>query len=346
MIRLLVVDDSAFARCTILRSVSSCPEIQIVGFARDGIEAMAQVRDLKPDVITLDVEMPRMNGLETLEAIMAEEPTPVVMASSLTGRGTDTTLRALEIGAVDYFLKASTANPGGDCGSQSELVTKIILAANVKKAVLKRCLVKPQSPPPAKRTIPSYAAPPRKVVVIASSTGGPGTLYKIIPQLPGDLPAAVVVIQHMPAVFTKCLAGRLDELSFLSVREAAPGMLLTEGQVLIAPGGYHMVVGIGDKVSVNKDAQVLGLRPAADITMPTIARWYQKSTVGVVLTGMGSDGTNGAAAIKAAGGKVIAQDEASCVVYGMPRSVFESGFVDKVVPLAQMAEVIVEMCRN
>ena len=346
MIRLLVVDDSAFARCAILRLVSACPEIEIVGFSHDGIEALEQVKKLKPDVITLDVEMPRMSGLEALETIMAEVPTPVVMASSMTGRGTKTTIRALEIGAVDFFLKASIANPVGSCGCQNELITKIKLAAKVDKASLKRGPARQESPLRARRLIPRHTSSPRKVVVIASSTGGPGALYQIIPRLPEDLPAALIVIQHMPAGFTRSLAERLNELSLVSVREAEPDVLLKEGQVLMAPGSYHMMVEAGDKISINQNLPVLGLRPAADVTMPSVARWYEGSSIGVVLTGMGSDGTNGAASIKASGGKVVAQDEATCVVYGMPRSVVESGLADKIVPLSQIAEEIVALCQS
>jgi two-component system chemotaxis response regulator CheB len=268
------------------------------------------------------------------------------MASSMTGRGTKTTIRALEIGAVDFFLKASIANPVGSCGCQNELITKIKLAAKVDKASLKRGPARQESPLRARRLIPRHTSSPRKVVVIASSTGGPGALYQIIPRLPEDLPAALIVIQHMPAGFTRSLSERLNELSLVSVREAEPDVLLKEGQVLMAPGSYHMMVEAGDKISINQNLPVLGLRPAADVTMPSVARWYEGSSIGVVLTGMGSDGTNGAASIKASGGKVVAQDEATCVVYGMPRSVVESGLADKIVPLSQIAEEIVALCQS
>jgi len=348
MIRLLIVDDSAFARYSISRLVSADGGIEILGFARDGVEALEKASELRPDVITLDVEMPRLNGLETLERLMAETPTPVIMVSSLTGQGTDCTIRALEIGAVDYFLKASSANPVGSNTSQEELNTKIRMAAKVGRTGIARIRTSlPLSLPRREKRAPRPSkAGLRKVVVVASSTGGPGALHQVVPLLPENLPAAVVLVQHMPPGFTKSLAARLDELSMISVVEASPGSRLAAGQAMVAPGGYHLVFDQGGIARLSTEPAVLGLRPAADITMSSIVRLYGKAVVGAVLTGMGSDGTSGAMAIKAAGGHVVAQDEETSVVYGMPRCVVEAQVADYVVPLPKIAETITKLCRE
>ncbi len=345
MVKVLIVDDSAFARLSISRQLSSDPEIEIVGVARDGIEALEKIRELEPNVVTLDVEMPRMGGLKTLEYIM-EDPTPVVMLSSMTGRGTETTIRALELGAVDFFLKSSQATPAGLYGSDNDLTTKVKLAARVEIARLKVVTERNKIGPRPQKLPSRHSSSPSKVIVIGGSTGGPGALYELIPNLPGDIPAPVLVVQHMPPVFTKSLADRLNQLSQIEVREAEVGDSLREGQALIAPGNYHMMVKMGGTIGLSQGPPVLGLRPAVDVTMQSVARVYGALSIGVVLTGMGSDGTRGAASIKAAGGKIAAQDENTCVVYGMPRSVIESGNTDKIVPLPQMAGEIILMCQQ
>ncbi len=346
MVRVLVVDDSAFARLSIIKQLRSDPEIETVGFARDGIEALEKIKELKPDVVTLDVEMPRMGGLETLERIMSEEPTPVVMLSSLTDKGTEITIRALELGAIDFFLKSSRATSVGLYGLSNDLNTKVKLSARAGRAriqvITKRMGMLPQPKKFSKRHFSTLS----RVVVIGSSTGGPGALYELIPNLPADIPASVLVVQHMPPVFTKSLADRLNELSQVEVKEGEPGDVVREGRVLIAPGNYHMVMKMDHKIGTNQKPPVLGLRPSVDITMQSVAQVFGAPTIGVVLTGMGSDGTKGAAAIKAAGGKIAAQDEATCVVYGMPRSVAESGNADRIVPLPHMADEIIRMCRE
>ncbi len=346
MVRVLIVDDSAFARLSISRQLSSDPEIKVVGVARDGIEALEKIKELKPNVVTLDVEMPRMGGLKTLEHIMSEEPIPVVMLSSLTGKGTETTIKALELGAIDFFLKSSPATPAGFYGSNGDLNTKVKLAARVERARLKVVTRRGEIHPRPERLPSRHPSPPSKVIVIGSSTGGPRALYDLIPNLPGDIPASILVVQHMPPMFTKSLANRLNQLSQIEVKEAELGDSLGKGYALVAPGNYHMMVKMGGTIGLNQGPPVLGLRPAADVTMQSVARVYGALSIGVVLTGMGSDGTRGAASIKAAGGKIAAQDEATCVVYGMPRSVIESGNADKIVPLPQMAYEIVLMCRE
>ena len=346
MVRVLIVDDSAFARLSISGRLSSDPEIEVVGVARDGIEALEKIKELKPSVITLDVEMPRMGGLKTLEHIMSEEPTPVVMLSSMTGNGTETTIRALELGAIDFFLKSSPATPVGLNGLDNDLNTKVKLAARVDRARLKVTAKRREILPRPERLAGRHPSPLSKVIVIGSSTGGPGALYELIPNLPGDIPASILVVQHMPAMFTKSLADRLNQLSQIEVKEAEVGDSLRQGYALVAPGNYHMMVKMGGIIGLNQGPSVLGLRPAVDVTMQSVARVYGALSIGVVLTGMGSDGTSGTAAIKAAGGKIAAQDEATCAVYGMPRSVVESGNADKIVPLPQMADEIVLMCQK
>lgn len=287
-----------------------------------------------------------MNGLETLGRIMSEEPTPVVMLSSLTGKGTETTIRALELGAVDFFLKPSLTVPAGHFGLNNDLVTKVKLAATVNRASLKVLYKRRSIRLQPKKYFGGQSSPPSRVVVIGCSTGGPGALYELIPDLPGNIPASILVVQHMPPGFTRALADRLDQLSHIQVREAQPGDYLKRGQALLAPGNYHMTVTTGGKIELNQGAAVLGLRPAVDVTMQSLAQVYGDLSVGIILTGMGSDGTKGAALIKAAGGKIVTQDETTCVVYGMPRSVVESGNTDKIVPLPQMAREIVLICQE
>ena len=349
MIRVLVVDDSAFARLSISKQLDSDPGIEVTGFARDGLEALEKVKELKPGVVTLDVSMPRMDGLEALKRIMSEEPTPVVMLSGLTDDGTEATIRALELGAVDFFLKAPKATSAGFFGLDGSLNAKIKMASRIGKARL-RAAGRRKKPQPRPEKISAVRipdrpfAPPSKVVVIGSSTGGPAALYELIPNLPADIPAAILVVQHMPPLFTKSLSDRLNDLSEVTVREAEAGEPLLTGQVLVAPGGYHMVVNNG-KIALNQKEPVLGLRPAANVTMQSVAQAYGAASIGIVLTGMGSDGTDGAAAIKATGGRTAVQDQKTSAIYGMPRSVVESGNADKIVPLPQMAREIVRLCQ-
>ncbi len=344
MVKVLIVDDSSFARLSITRQLTADPEIDVVGVARNGIEALEKMKALEPNVVTLDIEMPRMDGLQTLSRIMAEQPTPVVMLSSLTGEGTTTTIRALELGAVDYYLKSSPASPVGPFGLSDSLVTKVKMAATVSGSKL-RTLARTVKPRRVTRMAPTKSpGPPKKTIVIGSSTGGPSALYEVLPNLPANVPAAILVVQHMPPSFTRSLADRLDQLSEVRVREASTGDPLVAGQVLVAPGDYHMAVTPDGRIRLTQEAPVLGLRPAVDITMKSAASVYGATTIGVILTGMGSDGTKGAAAIRSAGGKVTTQDEASCVVYGMPRSVVESGNSDATVTLPRMAREILRMC--
>ena len=352
-IRVLIVDDSAFARMAISGRIRLAPEIEVVGAAVDGIDALDKVKRLRPDVVTLDVEMPRMDGLTTLDRIMLECPTPVVMLSRLTDGDTETAIKALEAGAIDFFLKPSLISSEENSRSVSGLIDKIRLASKVDISRVVRMLQENRLRSRVKKV--SLPRPPKlignplvqkKVVVIGSSTGGPRALCDIIPNLPGDIQASIIIVQHMPPGFTKSLARRLDYLSLIEVKEAEPGDVLRVGQALVAPGNYHLTLGLGNKIDLNQMPSKHGVRPAVDVTMESAASLYGYRCIGVVLTGMGSDGQEGASAIKKSGGKVIVQDESTSVVYGMPKSVVESGCADKIMPLPQIAPQIVGMCHE
>jgi len=342
-VRVLVVDDSAFARFSISKQLREDPAIEVVGVAADGVQALTEVRRLRPDVVTLDVSMPRMDGIAALERMMSDCPTPVVMVSALTGEGAEATIKTLELGAVDFCLKASPVSLAGPEGLSGDLAGKIKLAAAAKVPSHPKRLT-PSSPRPRRMREPELRRVPSKVLVVGSSTGGPGALHKVVPLLPSDLAAAVLLVQHMPQGFTASLAKRLDELSHVRVKEARSGDLLMMGRALVAPGNYHLVLSAGGRVRLNQSPPVMGVRPSVDVTMESAAKVYGGSTVGVILTGMGSDGTRGAATIRGAGGRIVAEHESTCVVYGMPRSIVESGNADRVVPLTEMAEEIVRLC--
>jgi two-component system chemotaxis response regulator CheB len=348
-IRVLVVDDSAFMRYTIAKHLEADPGITVVGTAHDGLEALTKIPALRPDVVTLDVEMPRMDGLTALRRIMLECPTPVIMLSSLTQRGTRTTIQALMRGAVDFVAKP-TASSDMQTVVQ-DLVSKVKTAAGAPATLIpdEEARPEPEVPPTGRdRSAPVGLAPFRNgdaLVIIGSSTGGPRALQEVLPRLPADIPAAVLVVQHMPAGFTAPLAQRLNESSQISVQEAADGDRIARGLALLAPGDFHLRFLDNKQVTLDKGPRVNHVRPSVDVTMQSAVEFHGSSIVGVVLTGMGADGAQGARLIKGVGGKVIAQDEATCVVYGMPRSVAEADAADEVVPLPEVAAMIVEMVK-
>jgi len=342
IIRVLVVDDSAFARYSIIRELESDAGIKVVGYARNGLEALEQIKELKPDVVTLDVEMPRLNGIDTLHRVMLEHPTPVIMLSSLTGAGTETTIRALELGAVDFFLKSSQIGPLGDYSSANDLKTKIRVAAGVRVTKVGMPLREADcAAVPKKRDVGSF--PPERAIVIGCSTGGPRALYQIVPSLPTDLPAAILIVQHMPQGFTRSMAKRLNQLSGVAVKEAAEGDAIRTGEVLVAPGGYHMIVNRDYSVGLSQGPLVCGVRPSVDVTMRSAAAVFGASLTAAVLTGMGTDGTEGTGMIRAVGGRVIAESESTSVVWGMPRSVIDAGNADRVLPLPRIVPELVRM---
>lgn len=358
--RVLVVDDSAFMRKVITDLISQDPALEVIGTARDGLDALEKVEKLSPDVITLDVEMPRQNGLETLRQLMRRRPLPVVMLSSLTQAGARATVEALSLGAVDFVTKPSGAISLDIEKVKDELIQKI------KTAALAR--LKQES----HRDIPtggggrrghslrlsrqggeiqsSSAGYPRALdrpearltVVIGASTGGPRALEIVIRQLPADLPAGVLVVQHMPAGFTRSLAERLNQLAAITVKEAEAGNAIQEGVVLLAPGDFHMKVGSDYRIHLDKSPPVNYVRPSVDVTMLSLPAVFHNRLIGVILTGMGKDGAEGMASIKQAGGITIAQDEASSTIYGMPRVVAENGDADFILPVEYIGEAVVK----
>jgi two-component system chemotaxis response regulator CheB len=342
LIRVLVVDDSALMRRLISKHLEADPALTVAGTARDGHEALRQVAQLRPDVVTLDVEMPGLDGLSTLQALMTQNPTPVVMLSSHTQQGARTTIRALMRGAVDFVAKPEEAQALPTV--MTDLIEKIKNAAGSRPAALPMPSTAALPVPPSRLGLQPWQVGDR-LVVIGASTGGPRALQALLPQLPGDLPAAVIVVQHMPATFTQSLAQRLNEATPLTVQEARAGDRLARGLVLVAPGDYHLRLGVRGQVLLDQGPRHNHLRPSVDVTMISAAQ-YGAAVLGVVLTGMGSDGTEGARHIRAAGGSVVAESEASAVVYGMPRSVVEAGLAAEVLPLGQIARVIEEWVRD
>jgi two-component system, chemotaxis family, protein-glutamate methylesterase/glutaminase len=348
-IRVLIVDDSAFIRFTIVKRLSESTRITVVGSAKDGIEAMELIPKLNPDVVTLDVEMPRLDGLSTLKQIMEKYPRPVIMLSSLTKEGALETVQALTYGAVDFIAKPDMKANMASVLDQVE--EKILLAAKAKVWAVHRPKEKTATLPGVierDKTKLAYRniTENDRIVVIGASTGGPRALNTLIPDLPTKPDAAYVVIQHMPVGFTRSLADRLNANSNLFVKEAEPGDQLRIGQVLLAPGGFHMVFDEHGIVKLNQNPPMHGVRPAVDVTLISIAQNFGKQIISVTLTGMGNDGTTGATLVRSSGGYVIAEAEESCVVYGMPRSVVEAGAAQKIIPLNSMANEIVQKLKE
>ena len=350
-IRALVVDDSALMRQSVRRVLDADPEIEVIDVARDGLEALTKVEKLQPDVITMDVEMPNLDGLATLRLLMDRFPKPVVMLSSLTAAGAEATVRALALGAVDFMQKPA-GQSGGMAGMGPELVEKVKRAARarVRKPLLSTSHPASSARAPAVSSGPSAQRPsvatplvlgpePDRLLIIGSSTGGPRALAEVVAELPADLPCAAIIVQHLPAGFTRSLAERLDQGSPLSIAEAKDGDTLNVGRVLIAPGDFHLRVE-GTRVKLDVGPRIHGVRPAVDVTLETATQSFGPAVLAAILTGMGQDGTEGARVVKAAGGLVLAEAESTCVVYGMPRAVAEAGLADEVVPLDQMAAAI------
>ncbi|MFP4461373.1 MAG: protein-glutamate methylesterase/protein-glutamine glutaminase [Thermotogota bacterium] len=340
--RILICDDSAFMRMVIKDILDSQKGLAVVGQARDGMEAVEKATQLNPDVITMDVEMPKLNGLEAMKIITKKMATRVIMVSSLTEEGAEITIEALENGAVDFLTKPSGSISTNFRKMGGELVSKInsaMLVEPSKVSLLRKTRVLRK---PTRRIFTSTG----KIVLIASSTGGPKALDNVIPLLPRNLPAPVIVVQHMPAGFTKSLAARLDKISDIEVCEAGEGDILKNSKVYVAPGNFHLGLkneGPVVKVFLDKGSKINGVRPAADFTFDRGAEIYKKNVIGVVLTGMGRDGTKGCFKIKHYSGKVIAEAESTCVVYGMPKSVVKEGYSDFELPSHKIAEKIVEL---
>jgi two-component system chemotaxis response regulator CheB len=328
-IRVLVVDDSAFVRKAVKRMLGTAGDIEVVGLAADGEEGLEKARELQPDVVTLDVKMPRLGGLETLERLMAERPVPVLLMSTLTQEGAEVTLRGLELGAMD-FVDKSSVQPMNMLSLAEELIAKIRALGGA------RVRARPM-PLPAGET---RDAPRAECVVVAASTGGPTALQSVMAGLPAGFPAAVLVVQHIPRGFTKSLAERLDARSAIPVREARDGEVVTPGTVLVAPAGIHTKLARRQgAVSIVLDEEPRGAlhRPSADVLMASAAAVYGPLSVGVVLTGMGADGTEGLRAIREKGGLTLAESEETCVIYGMPKAAIDAGVVHRAIPLERVA---------
>jgi two-component system chemotaxis response regulator CheB len=348
-VRVLVCDDSAFMRTAISRMIQSDPELVVIDTARDGVEALEKATRLDPDVMTLDIEMPRMDGLTVLRKIMAERPRPVIMLSSLTQDGAHATIEALSLGAFDFIPKQSSFVSLDIVKIREDLVAKIKAAAHSRLHTHKK--VAPFTPPASAvkpSSLPVGVTP--SVVALGISTGGPKALQEVLPALPADLPVGLLIVQHMPAAFTGPFAQRLNSLSKVEVREARDEDLIEPGTVLIAPGGWHLTAYRRTlsryAVHISKiPANTLHI-PSADVLMLSVAEVYGAQAMGVVMTGMGADGSLGMKAIYEKGGMTLGQDEASCAVYGMPRSCAEMGILRRVTPLSQVAEEITHaVCR-
>jgi two-component system chemotaxis response regulator CheB len=310
------------------------PDIEVVGTAMDGAFALRKIAELQPDIVTLDLEMPRMDGLETLRMIMKGAPLPVIVFSTHSKEGAYSTFKALALGAIDFVPKPKNAAAGNLEPVALQLAEKIKVA---KRAGGRKTIPKPvlEIPPTSKkRSRP--AVPPNRIIAIGISTGGPNALQYLLTQFPADFPATFVVVQHMPEGFTDMFARRLDECCALDVHEAKSGDLLIAGRVLICPGNRHMMVRRmprGEMVVLSDTPPINGHRPSADVLFHSVAQEFGLTSVGIIMTGMGEDGAEGIGAIKAAGGMTIAQSEETCVVSGMPRAAMMKGFVQKVLPL-------------
>lgn len=356
-IKVLIVDDSAFMRKLIQDFLSEHPSITVVGTARNGEDALRKINKLSPDVITLDIEMPIMNGLQALEKIMKEHPVPVVMLSSTTQEGADNTIQAFALGAVDFVAKPSGAISMDLYKVKEELQEKVLSArkANVNQLAKKPSYVKSStiltenySKIERKEPIvPTYMPMDKKLICIGTSTGGPRALQNVITKLPKDLDAPVFVVQHMPPGFTKSLAARLDSLSNVSVSEAIDGELARKGHVYIAPGGYHMKIsGAGDALKIHLDggsAPRNGHRPSVDVMFESISKIANYEKIAVIMTGMGSDGADGLIELKKTGSvRAIAESKDTSIVYGMPKAAVATNLVDDIENVEKIAETIMK----
>lgn len=338
--RVLVVDDSAFVRKLMRQMLSRSPFIEVVGTAQDGAEALEMVEQLRPDVVTLDLTMPGADGLTFLQTQMSLRPVPVIVVSMI-AKSDAQVLKALELGAIDVIQKPTGLASNQVLEIGEELVAKVKACASV------------QLSPITAHPRPNFASPPPRrlnhnfdVIVFGVSTGGPQALKYLVPLLPADLPVPLLIVMHMPLGYTEMFAASLNEVSSLSIAEAREGERIEAGRGYLAPAGHHLTLVRQNLATVNAHLDLRPFdtlhRPSVDVLFRSAADVYGGRTLGVVMTGMGSDGTEGAAWIKAKGGRIFAEAEESCVVYGMPRSIIDAGLCDRSVPLGRMSEAILE----
>ncbi len=355
---MLIVDDSAFMRKVLQSIIAADPQLEVCGEARDGRDAVTQTEALKPDVITMDINMPHVDGLQATEIIMSTNPRPIVVVSSESREGAEVTLKALDLGAIDFVAKP-TGGIDLDMNSvKEELCRKLKVAAKVRVVrTATRSKLQHDIAAGAPRTEPvksfeqslqenrsagtaaaTALAPARgsgkfPIVVVAASTGGPATLMKFVPYFPKDFPGAVILVQHMPGSFTSQFSQQLQEVAQIRVKEAEAGEIIVPGQLYICPGSHHMRVSPTGRVSLDDGPRIGGYRPCADLTLDSAADYAGPMSIGIILTGMGNDGAKGVQTIKNVGGHVIAQDEATAVIFGMPQEAIKTGAVDQTLPI-------------
>jgi two-component system chemotaxis response regulator CheB len=358
-IRVLIVDDSAFMRKVLQGIIAADSQLEVCGEARDGRDAVTQNEVLKPDVITMDINMPHMDGLQATEIIMSSNPRPILVVSSESREGAEVTLKSLELGAIDFVAKPSGGIDLDMNSVKEELCRKLKMAAKVRvvrtatrsKIQQEVASSAPRSEPAARTFEQSLqenrsngaaggpaSAPFRgggkfPIVVVAASTGGPATLMRFIPDFPKDFPGAVVLVQHMPGSFTSQFSQQLAEISRIRVKEAEAGEIMVAGQLYICPGSHHMRISPTGRVSLDDGPRIGGYRPCADLTMESASEYFGPMTIAVILTGMGNDGSKGVQIVKNAGGHVIVQDESSAVIFGMPQEAIKTGAVDQTLPI-------------
>ena len=353
-IRVLIVDDSPFMRRAISSFFDDVDDIKVVGMAKNGEEGIWQIQELKPDIVTMDIEMPVMDGLTALKIIMEKHPLPVIMLSSLTEDGAKETLDALDIGAADYIPKNLSNVSLNILKLKDDLVYKI-RAITAKKYFFRKTekheaepktnKIKPERSPIESSCIRKNGGK-IDIVAIGSSTGGPKALQDVIPKIPGDFSVPIILVQHMPKAFTGSFAERLSSLSRIKVLEASGGEIIKPGNAYLSPGDKHLTLvkdlREGYKISLSTEPEDLINRPSVSVMMESVAKLYPGRALGVILTGMGSDGLTGMKKIKESGGRTIAQDEATCVVYGMPKAVIDAGVADSILPIYKISDQIIK----
>ena len=346
-IRVLVVDDSAFM-CKVLEEIINAdPQLEVAGQARNGRDAVVLAESLRPDVITMDINMPHVDGLQATELIMSQHPRPIVIVSSESREGAASTLRALELGAIDFVPKPSSGIDLDMRNVREDLTRKLKLAAKVRvirtatrSKVSAREAVAAGSKPGMGAAFAAQNGGKFPMVVIAASTGGPAAVMRVVAGLPKEFPAAVFLVLHMPAAFTKQFTIQLAEVSALPVKEAEHNEAPQPGTIYLCPGSHHLRLSSTGKIALDAGPRIEGYRPCADVAFETIAAYARALVVGVVLTGMSSDASKGAKAVKATGGYVVAQDEATSVIFGMPAEAIKAGAVDEVTPLDEISAAI------